>query len=205
MKTLALYLSAALLPMALLTHGQGTLVFDQQSATNETPDPFGAGSVMQNIPAPWGQSFTPDLSSVGFVRLKLNDKNIDDALGVTLSVNLRAGSISGTVLSSSDPVVFPNAFSGVVDFLFPAPVSVTSGVTLYFEPIVQSGGPWATQFAGEDVYPGGTAIFSGQPSLMSDFWFREGIVVPEPSVLALIGLGAGLAVLRLLRLLCRQT
>ena len=185
-------------------HSQGTIIYDQQSSTNSLS--FGAGVLIQQN-GPLGQSLTPNLSSVGFVQLILNDGNINDGLGATLLVNLRADSISGTILSSSDPMALPNgfsAFSGPVNFSFSTPAPVTPGTLYYIEPIVQSGGPWAIEFAGEDVYPGGTAIINGQSSLMSDLWFREGIVVPEPSVLVLFGLGAGLA-LRSLKRFCRRS
>src|SRR6266545_7548571 len=68
-------------------HSQGTIIYDQQSSTNSLS--FGAGvSIQQN--GPLGQSLTPNLSSVGFVQLILNDGNINDGLGATLLVNLRA-------------------------------------------------------------------------------------------------------------------
>jgi hypothetical protein len=41
---------------------------------------------------------------------------------------------------------------------------------------------------GADPYPGGTAYGSGFP-LGHDVWFSEGVVVPEPSAWALLGLG----------------
>ncbi len=42
----------------------------------------------------------------------------------------------------------------------------------------------------KDYYPGGSAYFNGQPQPASDLWFREGIVVPETSGLALLLAGA---------------
>jgi hypothetical protein len=48
-------------------------------------------------------------------------------------------------------------------------------------------------------YPGGTAYTFGQPNPAGvDFWFREGYVVPEPSV-AWLGLVGGMAAVWLRR------
>jgi hypothetical protein len=167
--------------------GQGTLefIYDQQSSTVETPTP-GAGAVLQIAMS--AQSFTPTLTSVGFIRVKLSDGAPGGGRGATLIMNLRAESITGTILSSTDPVVLADRFAGVVDFIFPSPVAVTPGVEYYFEPIVQSGDTWIIDTGPYD-YPDGTAFYQGLPLVASDLWFREGIVVPEPSAawLCLVG------------------
>lgn len=176
----------------LVVRAQGTIqfVYDQQASTNDAVPVLGGGQTMQQIASPWGESFTPGLSSVGFVRLALDDENVNDGLGVTLSLNLRADSITGTILSSADPVVLPNGFVGVKDFIFSTPVSVTPGTTYYFEPVVESGGSWGI-LGGGNTYDGGTRIIAGLPDNTSDYWFREGVVVPEPSTVALFVLGLG--------------
>jgi hypothetical protein len=168
--------------------GQGTFVYDQQSSTDETPFP-GAGQVLQTVTPPFGQSFTPTLSSIGFVRLSLSDGNLGDGLGASLYLNLRADSITGTVLASTPTVAMANGFAGTVSFFFPTPVSLTAGVPYFFEPKIETGGPWRA-VVGEFSYPGGTA-FAGGSSTGGDFWFREGILIPEPSSGALILIGAG--------------
>lgn len=158
--------------------GQGTLVFDQQSDTNETPY-WGTGATMQQIPSPWGQSFTPALSAVDFMQLKTYDGNTNNVLGAILYINLRAGSIGGQVLGSTIPLPLSNGFGGVTNFFFPGPVAVTPGQPYYFEPVVQSDDPWLID-SGPYGYLGGTAFQQGLPLTGSDIWFREGIV-PEPS------------------------
>jgi hypothetical protein len=46
-------------------------------------------------------------------------------------------------------------------------------------------------------YLGGDAWNNGVPSGgAADYWFREGIVVPEPSTVALFTLGAGVILVR---------
>jgi hypothetical protein len=79
---------------------------------------------------------------------------------------------------------------GYVNFFFPIPVAVTPGVTYYFNPVVQSGDNW--DIVGYNYgYAGGTAYFKGVADPLEDLWFREGIVVPEPSSALLISIGAG--------------
>src|SRR5262245_28712624 len=57
---------------AVLARGQGSFVFDQQSSTNETAWPYGAGVNIQQAD-PYGQSFVPTFSALNFVTLNLND------------------------------------------------------------------------------------------------------------------------------------
>ena len=91
----------------------------------------------------------------------------------------------------------PSLFAGTTDFFFPTDVPVTAGVVYYFEPVVQSGGSWNLVTA-DFSYPGGSAFYEGLPLPGSDVWFREGIVVPEPSsaLLVVVGVGAFLFVRR---------
>lgn len=175
------------------SRGQGTLVYDQQSSSDETPFPAGGGIIQQF--APLGQSFTPSLSGIGFVQLKLYDNNPANGLGAALYVNLRAGSITGSLLGVTDVVGLTNGFAGVVNFIFANQADLTPGTTYYLEPVVQSGDQWKID-VNEYNYPGGTTISQGSAIPGSDLWFREGIIVPEPSVVSLFSLAAGLFVWR---------
>jgi len=165
---------------------QGTMyVYDQQSSTDETPFP-GDGGDMRGITAVWGQSFTPSLSSIDFIRLKFADGNTSDAGGATVYLNLHADSLTGALLGTTAPVSMPNNFAGTTTFLFPASITLTPGTTYYFEPVLVPGqGSWLIN-GGEYGYPGGNFISNGQPSPMGDLWFREGVIVPEPSSGALL-------------------
>jgi len=70
--------------MTLCAFAQGTMyVYDQQSSTNESPWPHGSGSTIQQFIPPYGQLFAPTLMSIDFVRLNLNDANVNDGLGAT--------------------------------------------------------------------------------------------------------------------------
>jgi MYXO-CTERM domain-containing protein len=175
------------------TLAQGVIyIYDQQSSTNEAQGAAGGGNGIQGN-APFGQSFTPSLSAVGFIRLNLQDYAYGNGLGATLYVNLRTDSITGTVLSASAPVFMPDGYVGFTNFIFSNPVSVTPGTTYFFEPIVQSGDFWNAGVS-EYNYPGGTSYAHGIGLGGGDFWFREGIIVPapEPGTLGLGLLGAGL-------------
>jgi hypothetical protein len=182
-------LVAALFPSAMLA--QGTLVYDQQSSTDESPFPYGTGAHIQQL-SPYGQSFTPTLSGIDFIRLNLNDNNPNNSAGATLYLNLRSNSISGTILATTAPVTLTNAFTGPVSFFLPTTTSLTPSSSYVFEIVAVSGSdPW-NAIAGELNYPGGFVYANGFPAFASDLWFREGMVVPEPASGILLVAGASL-------------
>jgi len=178
--------------------GQGSFIYDQQSST-ESQSAEVVAAIQANQPI--GQSFTPTLSSVGFIRLQLLDLNPQNGLGAALSINLRTSSITGAILATTDPVLLPDAIPGpatFVDFFFATPVSVVPGTTYYFQPLVQSGDIILIgRFIQGSDYLGGTEYLQGLPG-SDDLWFREGITVPEPSSTLLVLFGTGTLVL------CRQ-
>jgi len=205
MKSTALATTAIFFIIAALSaKGQGTFVYDQQSAI-EGSGGEGAPVIQSNPPI--GQSFTPVLDSVGFIRLWLYDNTQNNGLGATVRVDLHSGSITGPILASSSPIFMPDSFgrgsNAYVNFLFSTPASVTPGATYFFAPVVQSGDLWHIIDDPNYNYPGGTAIGGGQPVPPFDLWFREGIVVAEPSGVSLILLGIGIFVWRQRR--CRKS
>lgn len=175
--------------------GQGNFQYDQQSAVLPQP-PNSVANIQGNEPI--GQSFTPSLSAVGFVQFELYDGQPGNGQGATLYVNLRSDSMTGAVLATSNPVFMPETPTGggLTNFFFSGPAAVTSGTTYFFEIVVQSGDFWRVDRVG-DFYSGGT-MFSRGVDQHRDLWFREGIVVPEPSVAALL-LTAGSLFLYLFR------
>jgi hypothetical protein len=177
--------------MACIAHGQGVFVYDQQSSDELLP---GEVAVAVQASQPLGQSFTPMLSSVGFIRLQLDDLNPGNGLGAMLQVNLRTGSITGPIVASSDIVSLPDgAPVSFVDFLFATLVSVTPNTTYYFQPVVLSGDiVMLGRFIPGSDYAGGVEYYQGAPGF-DDLWFREGIVVPEPSSSLLLLLGGFVA------------
>src|ERR1051326_4495493 len=78
--------AVALLSMVSSTRGQGTFVYDQQSVNTSVP-----AGILDDIQPnePIGQSFTPSLSAVGFVRLNLSDAITRNGVGAAVYVNLR--------------------------------------------------------------------------------------------------------------------
>jgi len=172
---------------------QGTFVYDQQLVTNDTSGGEFSAAIQTNQPI--GQSFTPTLSSVGFVRLFLGDSS-RNGIGANVLVNLRSDSLQGPILASTDPVFMPDGFSGRADFLFLNEVSVIPGTTYFIQPVVQSGDAWNIFLDINYKYPGGTAFFSGVADPSFDLWFREGIIVPEPASGSLILLAIGIFVWR---------
>jgi hypothetical protein len=173
-------------------YSQGTLIYDQSSATN--PAAGGGGTYIQGG-QPMGQSFTPALSSVGFVQFNFTDF---PANGSSMAyVNLWVGSIgAGTLLSSTAPVFIPQgAFNYVTNFFFSTPVAVTPGATYYLQPEVQSGDVNSLGVNdGLFNYSGGTWYSQGAPNPNNlDLWFREGVLdVPEPPSGTLVLFGIGL-------------
>jgi hypothetical protein len=184
---------------ALAASGQGTMIYDQQSATNRSFS--GAGYPFQ-AEQPAGQSFTPTFSSVGFVQFEFSDFHPGDGAGATVYVNLRADSLTGPILDLTAPVAMPDGFSlGITNCFFATSAAVTPGTTYYLQPVLQSGdGSWNI-IAGPFNYPSGTFFEYGSPDPNGfNAWFREGDLTPEPSsgMLLLVGF-AGMWVVRRLR------
>jgi hypothetical protein len=175
---------ATLILAAFCARGQGTLQFDQSVSPTNAP------GVFLNIqPDPTGQSFVPTLSSIGFVQLYLGDPT--RVQGPTLYVDLWSGSLGGVLLGQSDPVSLSTTFVGAATFFFSSPVTLTPGTTYYFQPVIESGDSEQIGTDGGGSYPNGIAYFSGTAQPGTDLWFREGVVVPEPSSMSLTILALG--------------
>ncbi len=188
---------AACLAIGSRGMAQGTLVYDQQSSTDETQNLSG-GAPMQTF-QPVGQSFMPSLSAVGFVRLWNYDLLNRNRLGAQVYVNVRSDSITGPILGTSDTVMFPanvggntnQGFAGYQTFFFSTPVTVAPGTQYYFE-VIASGDNWSIGGPNNYGYAGGDAIEGGSTISGDSFWFREGIIqAPEPSTWALLAVGCG--------------
>ncbi len=193
MKTSLCLLDAALFLAASPAFAQGTLTYDQQSAT--TTNVAVTVSIPLQTEQPLGQSFTPTLSSIGFVQLLITNVNGSNP-GSTLGVNLLAGSITGTLIASTDPVILPPDFTfGAATFYFASPVSLIPSTQYFLQPVLQSGDPGVAVREGAFNYAGGEAYYLGFQDPSLDLWFREGIT-PEPATWALLLTGAALLYLR---------
>jgi len=194
-----LFSAAMLIAASIQVHAQG-LLYDQQSATGPVAVQGNGNADGLDIQedSPLLQSFIPSLSAIGFVQFEFVDFPGNGNNGATVYVNLWTGSTltnTATFLGSTTPVFMPNGFvnsglgiAGITNFFFSTPITLTAGQTYYLQPVVLSGDdPWDIITIG-DTYPNGRLFGKTggffQPS--TDFWFREGVSVPEPSVLALI-------------------
>jgi hypothetical protein len=166
--------------------GQGTFIYDQQSALENS-----FGETLADIQSlqPIGQSFTPSLSGIGFIKLYLSDPTLY-GVGATVYLKLLSGSLTGAVLNSTAPVTLSNRFQGHVTFFFPNEVPLNAGTTYFFQPIIQGGESFGMGGDSKWNYTGGDAFAFAIPDRGFDFWFREGIIIPEPSSVALLLAGA---------------
>jgi len=180
----------ALAFVACCARGQGAFQYDQQSSTVETLPASGTVGLRPGL----AQSFVPALSSVDFVRLYLSDPVLNSS-GATVYLNLWANSVTnGTFLGATTPIFIPSGFAGYTNLFFSSSIILSPGATYWFEPIRQSGDfPVDAQLLPDFSYPNGTAVIP--PAISGfDLWFREGIIVPEPSSLSLVLIGlAGIA------------
>lgn len=177
------------------SYGQGNFNYDQQSSTYEAPLAYGSGPTIQSALPSTGQSFTPALPAIDFIRLKFQDGDPADGLGATIYLNLRSTSITGPILATTDSVSMANGFSGVANFFFPNTIPLSAGTAYYFDLGLQSGGTWNADVEGFS-YAGGEAYSKGLPSPGSDYWFREGVIVPEPTSTALLLMGTAIFLYR---------
>jgi hypothetical protein len=168
----------------ITAYSQGTLVIDQSAG----PPTIISGEWLGiQTNAPIGQSLTPALNSIGYVALGMAGSGT-----ATVYVNVRASSITGTILGSSTPVSVSNSSGNdIFDFYFPTAISLTPGTTYFFDVNQSSGTPWLVNIYGYE-YAGGTAFLKGAALTQDDLWFQDGVVVPEPSVAWLVLVGGGI-------------
>jgi len=184
------FLQITFLLAASLAWGQGTYVYDQQTTTGDGAPGYGAGRYIGFWRAPWGQSFTPSLDTVGFIAIPMDDYTGGFG-GATVWVDLLSGSISGPVIASSEPVNLTAGFNGTYYFIFSTPVPVTPGVEYFFVPQEGFGGTGVDILTDEQSYPGAAFYDHGIGYPRVDLVFREGTITPEPSPVVLLMLGGG--------------
>jgi hypothetical protein len=134
------------------------------------------------------QEFTPSLSSLNVVQLFTRDVN--PSVGATLIMNIRKDSVTGPIVGTSDSINLPIGFKGVTQFTFPQMISLVPGSIYAIEPVFLGGDLWVTYENAffESSYPNGRLFFNGSENFWGydrDFWFVEGVLIPEPSTFAL--------------------
>ena len=140
-----------------------------------TPEIWGTYSI--RLGTPIGQEFIPAFTSLNFVDLWIvNDSsNLDDSARVFVVV--RADSLAGPELGTSDQAFIPKPFDDAIRLPFPTPVALESGRTYLIE--ARAEGPGNPMLAGGDqlgACPGIRGYFQGRPfTTGADFWFRTGV------------------------------
>ena len=190
---------ASLLLLSLVEVTYGSPVYDQSNTV--APDT----GLTVDVHVPIGQSFTPTLTGLNFVELRMGDLE-SNGLGGVFNVLIRSGgNTAGPVLGTSQDVTMPDSFGHTLSFGglpirfdFLAPVPLVPG-NLYAIQLSKVSGDLFTLYGRQtDDYADGTSILFGVAISFQDFYFREGLVVPEPSSFVLAALGLiGLVVLRL--------
>jgi hypothetical protein len=208
MKTPTYLILSGLLLAATWAHSQGTLVLDQYSSLDERTM-AGSGTPIQWFATPFGQSFTPSLSAIDYIKLNLSDHFTGNGLGATIYVVLHSDSIGGPVLGTTESVYLADSSATISTFLFASTIALTAGTAYYAEILIQSGSDdWdiitdGYNYTGGSLIVGGSGHFGGPGG--SDAWFQEGIVViPEPSSVWLLLVGCGMLLYVRSRQNCRQ-
>jgi hypothetical protein len=166
---------------------QGVII-DQH---NDQANPRDLAYWTLGVMTPVGQEFVPTLNAMDFVDAAFTTREggFDT---ITMQVLIHESTITGPVVGASAMDTFSASafFGGVHRFEFPSTVPLVAG-NMYVLDFVQQ--LPVGNFIGTDpsmAYPGGQMIRGGAPFDGFDLWFREGVMVPEPStsLLALVGI-----------------
>jgi hypothetical protein len=161
------------------------LVIDQRNDDFLALGGFGFGS------APLGQEFTPSLAALDIVEIIIGPRDT----GTVAVVNIRKDSITGPLVGTSLPGTFGET---AIHFDFAGLVALVPGDRYVIEAVLISGPAFGPVFS-EDLYPGGRGIVLGSPLAGRDMGFREGLSVPEPASLSLLGVGLVFVARRIVR------
>jgi hypothetical protein len=152
------------------------------------------------IASPFGQEFTPTLTSLDVVELLIMDSQPFDGQGSTITVNVRQavepypGTINGTVLGTSSlslPDVYGGGTFAVTHFDF-ATIPLTSGATYVIEVLSTDAG-FTAGLNTTNTYPGGRFLRTTAVET-ADLVFSEGpaaaAAAPEPASVLFVAVGA---------------
>lgn len=188
-----------LLMVAIVTRNarsQDYFLIDQQSGDESSRLEIGR---LLDMGLPQAQSFTPAFASIDFVRLKLTVIGGDQGFPASVDVclwSVWSGRPGGRPLAVSELEEIPKGWHRYVVFRFQNSVPLTPETTYFIEVRQRSGlySPQPALYWHGDFrlqYPRGMAWNGSTPVPGLDFWFQEGIVVPEPTTAALLLVGLG--------------
>jgi hypothetical protein len=162
------------------------LLYDQISGP-DTLIVYGASAVGNRLT----QSFTPGLAGIGFVQLQA--VVYPEGGSILSRVILRRVGLNGPVLASTDPLFIEDNSLAVRTYYFQGNIPVTPDQMYWLDIELVSLASPAVGMSFQDLYPSsyprGDLYANGFLNPSFDFWFREGIVVPEPAALSLLLLG----------------
>jgi hypothetical protein len=181
-KFLRLLAAVLFLGLRLYSTGQEFMADQANGSINDPP-------VVSGLPLPGSiaQSFTPLLPSIDFIQVDIVVGATDPQ---TFYFNLRAGDPNSPIFASTVPVVLSNRSNKKEIFYFANSVLLIPGDIYFFEPVVPSSGRMSIGYLSPSAYGRGDLWSNGVKDPDADLWFREGVIVPEPSAAILVGLGA---------------
>jgi hypothetical protein len=140
-----------------------------------------------------GQTFRPSLNALDFVQVQ--GGILPDNSTTRSRVLLRAGGESGPLIAASSPLSIDDGAVLTRTYLFETPVALNPGDLYYFGmDLLETDSPDTRMVVSiidhGDPYPGGDLVVNGLVNPGMDLWFREGLMIPEPSPGHLLALGA---------------
>ncbi len=141
--------------------------------------------------APLGQTFTPTLSGLNFVTIKLG-AGLSPFEGAIAAIEIRTG-VNGALVGTSKPTTIPASQFDMrlTDYRFDfAQTAVLTPGGLYSWTVKPISG--MVMVGGSEAdYERGEYVRWGERETGLDMYFIEGLIVPEPSALPLAAIGFG--------------
>ena len=187
----------AALSMFLLQAQETYVYYDQVAPWPGHPEAPGlverSWRITGEAGAQFSQSFTPFMNYIDFIDLQVEDVH-GDGLSPKAYLVLRAQSVDGPIIASTDPVTIADGYmyqqGNWMRFTFPQSVRILAYHTCYFQPMVEPGTGAYKVYGNFSAYTAGMSFIGTKPDYAYDMFFREGLIeivpaIPEPSTVAL--------------------